>query len=210
VYSNPHLYSIYPYSYSYSSLFIHIYFGWHFIRPEFGYIIITHLKNTIMKTKFVSGKKCLSISLFLGVLFFIAGCHKDNDDAVNNNPYTISGNANGAQVYPALADTGMGTGTITGTYNPVNRLLTYNSTWSNLSGAPINGGFYNGASGTSGTPIGAAWTFDSTATGTGSRSDTLTLTSDQASQLLGGDWYYSYGTSENSSGEIRGQMSATR
>src|SRR4051812_30068564 len=73
-------------------------------------------------------------------------CKSKNDPApVNNKPYTISGNANGSQVVPAV--TGDGTGTMTGTYNPATHKLEYTSTWSGLSGAPTSGGFYNGASG---------------------------------------------------------------
>ncbi|RYD54164.1 MAG: CHRD domain-containing protein [Sphingobacteriales bacterium] len=132
----------------------------------------------------------------------------DDDDATLMDNYTISGNAAGSQMVPAV--TGTGTGTITGTYNPNNRVLTYNTTWSGLTGAPTGGGFYNGATGVSGTAVGTPWTFDATATGTGSRTGTMTLTEAQATQLTSGNWYYGYGTTANGGGEIRGQITATR
>jgi hypothetical protein len=140
--------------------------------------------------------------------FMLTSCDKDDEDNVDNRPYTISGNAAGSQVVPAVA--GNGTGTITGSYDPATGQLSYTSNWSGLSGAPTSGGFYNGASGAAGTAVGNPWTFDATATGTGSNTGTMTLNSEQASQLLGGNWYYSYGTAANPGGEVRGQISATR
>ena len=161
-----------------------------------------------MKTRISFGKSmrtmlmCVSLS---GLM--IAGCNKD-DNVPNNTPYTVSGNASGAQVVPGV--TGTGTGTITGTYNPADSTFTYTSTWSGLSGAPINGGFYQGASGTTGTAVGTPWTFPDGSTGTGTLSGSMTLTSDQAASLTSGGWYYSYGTAAYPGGEIRGQISATR
>jgi CHRD domain len=164
--------------------------------------------KTIKSKSFFSGKFLpIVITLFFSAIILVS-CDKDDDNVVNNNPYSISGTATGSQVLPAVSDTG--TATITGTYNPVNMLLTYSTNWNNLSGAPISGGFYNGAAGASGTMVGSGWSFDSTATGTGSVSDTLTLTADQASQLLAGNWYYTYGTANNPAGEVRGQITASR
>jgi hypothetical protein len=37
----------------------------------------------------------------------------------------------------------------------------------------------------------------------------MTLTEAQEDQLLDGDWYYGYNTATNTTGEIRGQISAT-
>src|SRR4051812_5976837 len=105
------------------------------------------------KTKFL---KAITAMLMLVVtLVFIAAltsCKDDNNDTVNNKPYTISGNASGSQVVPAVS--GSGTGTISGTYDPSTRLLTYSSNWNGLTGAPSSGGFYSGASGVSGTAVG--------------------------------------------------------
>ncbi|MET0392778.1 MAG: CHRD domain-containing protein, partial [Chitinophagaceae bacterium] len=160
------------------------------------------------RMKFFSGRKTLAVA---GMAFFsvmalgITGCDKDNDD---ERVYTISGNASGSQVVPAVI--GNGTGTITGTYDPNNRMLTYTTSWSNLSSAPTSARFYNGNSGTSGTPTGNPWTLGSGLTGAGNYSGTMTLTSDEETQLTRGKWYYSYSTTGNPNGEVRGQVTATQ
>lgn len=136
----------------------------------------------------------------------LVSCDKD-DDNNNGRNYTISGNADGNQVVPAV--TGTGSATISGTYNDRTNILTYNTTWTGLTGAPTSGGFYTGASGTVGTEVGTAWTIPGGATGTGNLSGTITLTDAQESDLLGGQWYYSYGTATNIAGEVRGQITAT-
>jgi hypothetical protein len=109
---------------------------------------------------------------------------------------------------PAVS--GTGTGTITGTYDPNTQLFTYTTNWNGLTGAPTSGGFYSGASGTTGTAVGTPWTFASGTTGTGTQSGTMTLTSAQAAQLTSGGWYYSYGTTAHPGGEVRGQITATQ
>lgn len=136
-----------------------------------------------------------------------SSCDKDNDDDENRN-YTISGNANGSQMVPTV--NGTGTATMTGTYNPTNRTMTYTSAWTGLSGAPTSARFYTGTSGVSGTAAGAPWTMPVGMTGTGSYSGTMLLTTEQATQLTAGNYYYSYGTANNMNGEVRGQMTATR
>ena len=162
-----------------------------------------------MKTQFFRGRKLIAmLALVLISSFMLTSCKKDDDNKVDNRPYTLSGDASGSQMVPAVA--GTGTGTITGSFDPATNQLTYTTNWNGLTGAPTSGGFYNGASGANGTAIGDPWTFESTATGTGTRSGTMTLTSEQVGQLLGGNWYYSYGTAANSGGEVRGQISATR
>jgi hypothetical protein len=142
------------------------------------------------------------------LLVNLTSCKDDDDNQTNNAPYTISGDANGANVVPAVS--GTGTGTISGTYDPATRKLQYTSNWNGLTGAPTSGGFYSGAAGSSGTAVGTPWTFASGSTGTGSTNGTMTLTEEQANQFTKGNWYYSYGTSANPGGEVRGQITATR
>lgn len=138
----------------------------------------------------------------------MVSCDDDDDKKPQTRAnYTISGNASGSQVVPAVEVDG--TGTITGTYNPNTRVLTYTNTWAGLSGAPTGGGFYNGASGSTGTAVGTPWTYDETATGTGTYNGTMTLTQAQADQLIAGNWYYGYNTAEYTGGEVRGQITAT-
>ncbi|MEI9958196.1 MAG: CHRD domain-containing protein [Ferruginibacter sp.] len=97
-----------------------------------------------------------------------------------------------------------------GTYNPNNNQFIYTTTWAGLSTAPLTGGIYAGATGANGTIVGESWTILSGATVSGSLTDTLTLTSDQANQLTAGNFYYTYITTTNPTGEIRGQIIATR
>jgi len=149
----------------------------------------------------------LACALAVSAVSFTS-CDDDDDDMDDNRIYTISGNSTSAQMVPA--GTATGTGTITGSFNPANNQLTYTSTWNGLTGVPTSGGFYTGASGTNGTAVGTAWTFPAGSTATGSTTGTMTLTGAQADQLINGNWYYTYGTAANTSGEIRGQISATR
>jgi hypothetical protein len=141
----------------------------------------------------------------VGLTVFVA-CDKD-DDNDRNNMYTISGNANGANMVPSVA--GTGTAGITGTYNGDTRVLTYTTNWNGLTGAPTTGGFYNGAVGQNGTAMGSPWTYGTNPTATGSTTGQMTLSADQATQMTGGNWYYSMGTATNSGGEVRGQITAT-
>lgn len=153
--------------------------------------------------------RMLAILMVFTCSFYAMSC-KDDDDtpAVDNTPYVISGDANGTQMSPSVI--GTGTGTMSGSYNPETRVLTYTSNWNGLTGAPTAGGFYSGARGTNGTAVGTPWTFDSNATGTGTTSGTMTLTPEQGTAFTNGGWYYSYGTSANPNGEVRGQITATR
>jgi hypothetical protein len=168
-----------------------------------------------MKTGKSLTKKILAGIVSVFFLSFVAlsfSCNKDDNNTpqANNDPYTLSGNASASQMVPKGDTTLTGTGTLSGSYNPVNGVLIYTTTWTGLTGAPIAGGIYNGAAGSVGTPIDTTWTFDSTFTATGSFTDTVTLTGDQPTQLTAGAWYYMLKTEAHPEGEIRGQISATR
>ena len=167
-----------------------------------------------MKTGKSLTKKILAgiVSAFL-LAFVVVSCNKDdnnNTPAPNNNPYTLAGNASGAQMVPAADSSVKGTGTFSGSFNPVNNVLIYTANWAGLTGTPIAGGIYSGASGTNGAAVDTSWAFDSTFTATGNITDTVTITADQATQLVAGNWYYLFKTEANPNGEIRGQISATR
>jgi hypothetical protein len=140
------------------------------------------------------------------VVMTFTSCSKD-DDAVPQTTYTISGNASGSQMVPSVA--GNGGATISGTYNPATGVMNYTTNWNGMSGAPTSAGFYGGASGTNGTAIGSPWTMGTGWTGTGSTTGTMTLNSEQSSQMLNGNMYYTMGTAANTGGELRGQMTAT-
>ncbi|HET9824549.1 MAG TPA: CHRD domain-containing protein, partial [Chitinophagaceae bacterium] len=131
------------------------------------------------------------ILLLFGAVIFTS-CSKNDNNKATAQMYNISGSASGSQMVPAV--NGNGTATITGTYNANTRQLNYTTNWSNLSGAPISGGFYYGATGVNGTISGSAWELPGGLTGTGSFTGTTTLTADQATQLLAGNWYYQLAT----------------
>jgi hypothetical protein len=155
----------------------------------------------ILKSTMVISVMAASSALFL------SSCHKDNDND-NLRTYSISGTASGNQMVPIV--TGSGSGTISGNYDPNTHVLTYTTTWTNLTGAPTSAGFYIGATGVAGAAVGDPWNLGAGLSGTGSFSSSMTLTSEQDSQLTGGSWYYLYGTVANPNGEIRGQIIATQ
>jgi hypothetical protein len=138
----------------------------------------------------------------------MTACDDDDDPKSTPRTYTLSGDANGSQMVPSV--TGTGTGTFTGTYNPETRVMNYTTNWNGLTGAPTSGGFYGGAAGSNGSAIGSPWTIPAGSTGTGTMSGTMTLTADQATQLTGGNMYYTMGTDANPGGEMRGQITATQ
>lgn len=137
----------------------------------------------------------------------MTGCDEDDDEPVGRVNYAISGSAAGGQVVPPA--TGTGTGTITGTYNPNTRTLTYTTTWTGLTGAPTDGGFYYGPSGSIGASVSTPWTFGASTTASGTYNGTVTLTETEEEQLVAGEWYYAYNTAAYPEGEIRGQITST-
>lgn len=148
-------------------------------------------------------------SAILFSAFVMTACEKNDDDKNDNKNamFSISGNANGSQVVPSVS--GSGSATITGTYNSGNGQLITTTNWTNLSGGPITGGFYNGATGANGSLIGDLWSLGTGLTATGTFSDTTTLSSEQATELKNGNLYYSLATAANPNGEVRGQLTAT-
>lgn len=157
-----------------------------------------------------SNFQTLRIVLTAIVLFIFSSmmisCNED--ESPDNKAYTLSGNASGSQVVPGVPGTGVGT--MSGTYNPQTGVLTYSSTWTGLTGAPNAGGFYNAAAGTNGTAVGDPFTIAGGAYTSGSANGTMTLTDEQANQLISGNWYYTYKTVAYPDGEVRGQVTATR
>jgi len=154
----------------------------------------------------VSGLFMASL-VILGALAFTA-CDKKNEDKNSSKTmYTIGGNASTSQVVPSVS--GTGTAAISGTYNSGNGQMITTTTWTNLSGAPISGGFYMGAAGTNGSLVGDLCSLGTGLATSGTFSDTTTLTSDQATALKGGNMYYSLATGTNPNGEVRGQLTAT-
>jgi hypothetical protein len=142
-----------------------------------------------------------SLLLTLGAV----SCNKNNDDKKEEDKFTITGNANGAQEVPAV--TTSGTGTITATYDAEHNTLEYTITWTGLSGTVNNMHFHGPADPTISAGVQIAITGWPT-TPAGTVSGTATLTEAQEADLLSGKWYYNIHTSFKSSGEIRGNLTA--
>lgn len=135
----------------------------------------------------------------------IAAC--DNKDDDNNTPvkskFTLSANANAAQETPATTSTA--TGTLTGTYDSVTNLLTFQANWTGLTG-PVTAMHFHGPA-AAGTPAAVALGMPGwPAAAAGSHSGTLTVTQLQEPDLLAGLWYWNIHTAANGGGEIRGQV----
>ena len=166
-------------------------------------------KLGLMKTtrNLVSRVSCISFLVFLSAFVFTSCDKKDDDKNNSNTVYAISGNASSSQVAPPVA--GSGTATISGTYNSGNGQMITTTNWTDLSGVPTTGGFYIGAAGVNGSLIGDLWSLGTGLSTSGTFSDTTTLTSEQATELKGGNLYYSLATAANPNGEVRGQLVAT-
>jgi len=161
-----------------------------------------------MKQVISNYKKTGLLALAIMALgFAFTGCTKSDTTVTADIAYALSGNSNGSQATPA--NNSSGSGNMTGTYHSATKVMTYTTTWSNLSGPPINGGLYIGISGQVGTSL-YAWTLGSGLTANGTFSASTTLNADQEAQLLAGKCYYALGTTANASGEIRGQITATK
>lgn len=141
--------------------------------------------------------------ILLTSFIFLSGCKKDKKD--NSNMYNISATLNGAQESPNPVTTN-GTGTVTGTYDANSNTLTYNVSWSNLSGNATAAHFHGPAA--AGTNASVVVPFTIAANGT-SASGTATLTEAQEADLLNGLWYANVHTAAHGGGEIRGQVTAT-
>ena len=160
------------------------------------------MRNSLKR---ISGAAMLTSFVLAGALFF-SGCTKEDAGISASVSYSLSGNASGAQAVPASSNSN-GSGTFSGTYNASTKIMTYTTTWANLTGAPVTGGLYTGLSGQVGTSI-TVWSLGSGLTANGSFSSSTSLNADQEAQLLAGKCYYILATTANASGEVRGQVSA--
>ena len=153
-------------------------------------------------------KKTFLPTVLAGVLLFTAvSCDKDDDDKPLSNKYNVTGSASGAQEVPVVASNG--TATIVSTYDADANTLTYTITWADLNDNVNNMHFHGPADPTISAGVAIAIT-GWTATKAGTISSTATLTETQEAELLGGKWYYNIHTPFKTSGEIRGNLTATR
>jgi hypothetical protein len=152
-------------------------------------------------------QKSIFPALAIAMTCLIASCDNDDDmDDLNDQTYSLGGNAAGSQEVPAV--TTAATGSLSGTYNARTNMLTYNITWTGLSGNISAAHFHGPAlAGASAGPIHDI-TIGTNGT-SGSTSGSITLADSTESHLLNGRLYYNLHTTLNPNGEIRGQVTAT-
>ncbi len=109
----------------------------------------------------------------------------------------------GAQQVPPVQTAATGTADLT--YDPATRVVTWNVSYSGLSGAATMAHFHGpAAEGKNGPPV--IWLAEKGATVANPIKGQATLTSEQAQQFTTGEWYINVHTGANPNGEIRGQV----
>lgn len=156
-------------------------------------------KTINMKIRFIK-----TSGLFLSVLFVLLlsfGCKKNSSSS--SNKYTISGNASSAQETTAV--TSSGTGTVSGTYDANTNILQYNVSWSNLTGTATAAHFHGPAPAGQNAGVVVPFTLSNNGNA-GTATGTATLTDQQETDLLAGNWYFNVHTAAYPGGEIRAQV----
>jgi hypothetical protein len=109
----------------------------------------------------------------------------------------------GAQQVPPVQTAATGTADLT--YDPATRVVTWNVSYSGLSGAATMAHFHGpAAEGKNGPPV--IWLAEKGATVGNPIKGQATLTPEQAQQFTAGEWYINVHTQANPNGEIRGQV----
>ena len=136
------------------------------------------------------------------ILWSFSGCRKDHWPPPKKI-YNISAKMSGSHEVPP--NTTKGLGVLSGTYNSMNKMLTYKVVWSGLTGPSTAAHFHGPAMPGQnaavqvpliGLPAGAD----------GLVSGRATLTAAQETDLLAGKWYVNIHTAKYPGGEIRGQV----
>ena len=134
--------------------------------------------------------------LALATVGLLASCSKKEEAAPAPTTTTFSATINGAQQTPANNSTA--TGTFAGTYVSSSKQLTYTVTYQGLT--PSMAHIHTGAPGATGSVAIPFANLTSPITGT------VTLSPDQANDLLNNRLYVNIHTSTFSNGEIRGDI----
>ena len=156
-------------------------------------------------------KRITNVPVLIAIASVIgfSSCEKDEMDDINEDTYTLSGNATGSQVVPAVTTTA--TGSISGSYNAQTNQMQYNISWSGLAASATDSVSIYGpaAAGANGNLIGKVAV--TTAGVAGSAVGGATLTEEEESSLLDNEWYFVVGNSTTyPDGEIRGQIMTSK
>ena len=79
----------------------------------------------LFKTYNIKWITCLAIAATM-----FSSCEEDEFDDLNEDTYSLTGNASGSQVVPAVTTTA--TGSISGSYNAQTNQMQYNISWNGL------------------------------------------------------------------------------
>src|ERR1700735_1979319 len=118
-------------------------------------------------------------------------------------PMSFKATLNGAQQVPPVTTSATGTADLT--YDPSTRVLTWNVSYSGLSG-PATMAHIHGpaAAGKNAPPV--IFLSEKGAAVANPIKGQATLTPEQAQQMMAGDWYINIHTQAHGDGEIRGQV----
>jgi len=142
-------------------------------------------------------KKSYTLLLATALIGTFTACSKEEDAKPAANTTTnLVATINGAQQVPANNSTA--TGSFAGVYTSSDKKLTYTVTFQGIS--PTSAHIHAGAPGTNGAVAIPFASLTSPITGT------VTLTDEQASQLLNNGMYVNMHTNAYSNGEIRGDI----
>lgn len=147
-------------------------------------------------------RKYASFLSLLTAFAFATACSKDDPATpVTSTAVAVTATLNGAQQVPS--NSSAATGTLTGSYNPSSRVLTYSITYQGLAAGITSGHFHQGTPGVSGSVIVAlSQIASSPITGT------ATFSQADGDKLLANGVYVNLHTAAFPNGEIRGNLLA--
>ena len=118
-------------------------------------------------------------------------------------PMKFKADMNAASEVPAVQSAGKGT--VTATYDPATKVLTWEGSFSGLTG-PATAAHFHGPAEVGKNAAPAVWISEKGQGLSSPYKGTATLTDAQADDLQKGLWYANVHTDANKAGEIRGQM----
>ena len=144
--------------------------------------------------------KKLLLSALTG-LVLLSACKKDDETVPTMQ---LSGTLSPSNEVPAVTSSSA-TGTVTGTYTPSTKSLSYTITYAGLTGAPTGAHLhYGNAKHTTAAPTVPFTNVPTTTSGT--FSGTVTLNAMQADSLTAGRIYTNIHTAANGNGEVRANL----